>query len=262
MRRFWIDRSCIQGEEIVLKGSLFHHICRVSQIQKAESFELFAEGLQKHTVVLTSIGHSRAYAKILKTYPVPKLPKPYIHLALSMPRFSKLDFIIEKSVELGVKDLHPFISAFSFINKASKFPAPKQKRLKKIVESSLALSGRTEKFEIHPICKFEDIKIPKNHRAFMAYEGGEFNSFKEKNPAEKSAPSGQSMKQVLSFVEKEKNPVEEIWLFIGSEGGFSLEEATYFSQSGGYVVSLGNQILRVETACLLGLSILKYQYHS
>ncbi len=262
MRRFWIDRSCLQGEEIILKGSLFHHICRVSQIKQGEPFELFAEGLQKYTVILTSISHSRAFAKVVKIHPVPALPKPYIHLALSLPRFSKLDVIIEKAVELGVKEFHPFISSFSFINRASKFPAAKEKRLQKIIENSLALSGRTEEFKIHPICNFEDIKIPKNHLPFMAYEDREVSFLKETDSSGKLQSSSNGIKQVLSFLEKEGDDPEEVWLFIGSEGGFTLEEAKHFSQAGGYVVSLGEQILRVETACLLGLSILKYHYHS
>ncbi len=262
MRRFWIDRSCFQEEKIILKGSLFHHICRVSQIQKGEPFELFAEGLQKYTVVLTSVSHSRAFAKIVETHPVPSLAKPSIHLALSIPRFSKLDFILEKSVELGVKELHPFVSSLSFINKASQFPLAKKKRLQKIVESSLALSGRTEKLEIHPVCNLEDIQIPKNHRAFMAYEGGEGDSLAETKASKKGNSFGVGIKQVLSFLEKQKDSSEEVWLFIGSEGGFTLEEAKRFFQSGGFVVSLGEQILRVETACLLGLSILKYNYHN
>jgi len=240
MRRFWVDRSCIQGQRVILKETLFHHICRVSKIQKGQSFELFAEGVQKYIVTLDSVSHNQASAKIIDRQPVPPLKKPYIHLALCIPRLPTLDFIVEKAVELGVKELHLLTSSFSLIKAKSKFTEAKMKRLERIVRRSLAISGRSEPLKIHPICLFKNLKVPKDHRAFMAYE-------EETNPA----------KQIL---DRQLEVPKEIWLFVGSEGGFTPDEASYFSQSVGSLISFGQQILRVETACLVGLSILKYHY--
>lgn len=243
MRRFWLDRSCLKGEEFVLKGPSYHHIHTVSKIKKGEAFEVFIEGLQKYTVFLSSVSRCQARAKILSIEPVPPLPKPYIHLAISIPKLSKIDFIIEKSVELGVKEIHPFVSEFSFISKPSAFLDSKQKRWQKIIESSLALSGRTEPLTFHPPCFLKELEIPQDHLAIMAYIQNR----------------DQSLKSVLN---SQKKIPKDIWLFIGSEGGFTEEEAIYFKSQGGYLFSLGEQILRVETACLLGLGILKYHYHS
>ncbi|MGI9548765.1 MAG: RsmE family RNA methyltransferase [Bdellovibrionales bacterium] len=247
MRRFWVDRSCFQGDQILLKDMLFHHICRVSQIRRGESFEVFAQGVQKYKVTLEEVSSSRAVAKIVKAYEVPPLPKPYLHLALSIPRFSKLDSIVEKAVELGVKEFHPFISELSFIKAASKWSSARQTRLEKIVENSLAVSGRTEALKLHPIKLLEDVNIPKDHRVLVAYEGGESSS--------------KNIKEQLTSLDKQAPPTD-IWLFVGSEGGFTLKEAQGLSQEGAFLVGLGSQILRVETACLVGLSILKYHYHS
>jgi 16S rRNA (uracil1498-N3)-methyltransferase len=52
---------------------------------------------------------------------------------------------------------------------------------------------------------------------------------------------------------------EHIWVFVGSEGGFSMREVEIFASQGLKPVSLGEQILRVETACLALASILKYE---
>lgn len=242
MRRFWIDSSCLQKDTFILKDSLHHHVCRVCQIQKGEPFQLLMGGSKKYTVALTSVSSFRAVAQIIEEHPPTSLPKPYIHLALCLPRFSKLDFIVEKSVELGVKSLHPLVSSFSFIRKPSEFSLTKQKRLKKIVQQALAVSGRTEEFEVFSPCFLKDIAIPKGHKAFMAYEGESCSSFQKALQAEKTQP-------------------ENIWLFIGSEGGFTSQEAQHFCQSLGELVSFGDRILRVETACLFGLSALKYHYH-
>lgn len=241
MRRFWIDSSCRQGDKFILTGPLFHHVCRVSRIQKEEPFELLSGGCVRYIVKLDSVSRFKATARIVKSYPAPPLDQPYFHLALSLPRLHKLDSILEKAVELGVKDFHPFTSQLSFFKEEKQVPLNRLKRWETLISKASAISGRTQAFTLHPICKLQDIQIPKNHKALMAYEG----------------TSGKNFQKVL-----EKNPApKEVWLFIGSEGGFSSEEAEEFSKKGGELFSFGEQILQVETACLMGLSILKYHYH-
>ena len=171
MMRFWIDRSCLKDNEFLIKDSLYHHICQVCQIKKGEAFELFCEGLQKYKVRLKSVSPSKAVADILETCPVPPLKKPYLHLALSLPRLSKTDSLIEKAVELGVKEFHPFSSTFSFLKKSSKLSPAQKKRWQKIAEQSLALTGRTEALFLHPLKPLQEIKVSKGDLALMAYEG-------------------------------------------------------------------------------------------
>ena len=243
MMRFWIDLACLKNKKFLIKNSLYHHICRVCKIQKGEIFELYCEGLQKYKVTLSSISPSKALADVLESYPVPPLKKPYLHLALSLPRLPKVSSLIEKAVELGVQEFHPFISSFSFLKKPSKLSLEWKKRWSKIAEQNLVLSGRTEPMIIHPCCFLQAINIPKGDLAFMAYEGDS---------------QGMALSEIL---DKQSTP-HAVWLFIGSEGGFSLKEIKEFSlREKAFVFSMGEQILRVETACLFGLSVLKYHYH-
>ena len=169
--RFWIDRSCLKDKEFLIKDSLYRHICRVCQFKKGDIFELFCEGLQKYKVTLSSVSSSKAVARILEISPVPPLKKPYLHLALSFPRLPKIDSLIEKAVELGIKEFHPFISTFSFFKKPKQLSLACKKRGRKIIEHSLALTGRTEPLIIHPCCFLKDIVVPKEDIALMAYEG-------------------------------------------------------------------------------------------
>ena len=126
--RFWIDRACLKGSQFLIKDSLYHHICHVAKIRKGVSFELFCEGLQKYEVILSSVSSSRAIADIVKVEAVPPVKKPYLRLALCLPRLSKMPALIESSVELGVKEIQPFISEFSFFKDKSKLSASRQKR--------------------------------------------------------------------------------------------------------------------------------------
>ena len=241
--RFWIDKAGLQGSQFLIKGSLYHHICRVAKIKKGEVFELFCEGLQKYQVVLSSVSSSMAKADILRAYPVPPLKKPYLHLALSLPRLSKMSALLQAVVELGVKEVQPFTSEFSFFKESAKLTARRQERWKKIVSHSLALTGRTEPLNIQPLIPLSKIQIPKGALALMAYEG-KTNSV--------------TLKEAL----QKNNQPSSVWLFIGSEGGFSLAEVEDFIQNNpAFCFTMGEQILKVETACLFGLSVLKYHYH-
>lgn len=243
MRRFWIDSSCLQNNEFLIKEELYHHICNVCQIKPGELFELYSEGRKKYEVCLKGPHSSKARAKILKTYPVPPLKKPYLHIALSLPRISKVDTLIEKFVELGVKEFHPFISEFSFFKRKNKISSQRQKRWSKIAKQSLAQSGRTEELLIHPCLFLSEIQVPETDLALMAYEGDK---------------KGESLSPLLN--QYSKTPA--IWLFIGSEGGFSPNEAEEFSlRKQAHIISFGEQILKVETACLFALSVLKYHYN-
>ena len=241
--RFWIDRACLKGSQFLIKDSLYHHICHVAQIKKGESFELFCEGSQKYEVVLSFVSSSKAVADVVKAYSVPPLKKPYLHLALSLPRLSKMERLIEMAVELGVKEIQPFISEFSFFKNSSKLTASRQKRWKKIVSHSLALSGRTETLKIQPLLPLFDLQIPKEDLLLIAYEGHVKSS------------------HLREILKAHKNP-SAVWLFIGSEGGFSLQEVEKFtSKSKAFCFTMGEQILKVEMACQFGLSVLKYHYH-
>ena len=242
--RFWIDRVCLQDSRFLIKDSLYHHICHVAKIRKGETFELFCEGLQKYQVILSSVSSSRAFADIVRSYPVPPLKKPYLRLALSLPRLSKMEFLIEKAVELGVKEIQPFISEFSFFKESSKLGLSRQKRWNKIVAHSMALSGRTEPLRIQPLVSLSEIRVPEKDLALIAYEGKVLTK---------------NLKEILN---NQLSQPSSVWLFVGSEGGFSLKEIENFLQkSKAFCFTMGEQILRVESACLFGLSALRYHYH-
>ena len=241
--RFWIDRACLQKDQFVIRGSLYHHICRVLKIKKGEAFELFCEGFQKYEVFLKSVSASQAVAQVLKAYPVPALKKPYLKLAVSLPKFSKFESLLENAVQLGVKEIQPFLSDFSFLKKISQLKPERYQRWKKIIESHKALTARTEDLKIQPLKPLSDLLFSKEDQILIAYEN-----------------SKNFLKKILA--QKAKPPLN-VWLFIGSEGGFSKSELENFKKTHPWAkdFSLGEQILKVEIAGLFALNLLKYHYH-
>lgn len=241
--RFWIDRASLKKNHFLIKGDLYHHICRVCKIKKGEKFELYCEGVQKYEVFLDQVSKDKAQAQILASHPAPALKKPYLNLALSLPKPAVFESVLESSVQMGVKRVQPLLSELSFFRKKSALSPDRSKRWRRIIQHSLAQTGRTEELEISEPKALSQLKIPEEDRTLIAYEAGQ-----------------NDLKDILL---KEKATPEQIWLFIGSEGGFTLRELEAFQKvrPGARVFSMGDQILKVKTAILFGLSVLKYHYN-
>ena len=244
MRRYWITPSQISENQVHFDGDVFHHIFSVCRQDKGSKFEVLAGDQKAHFVEVTQVSKKSATAQILETRQIPPLKKPEIHLAMSMPRYQTMDAVVEKAVELGVHSIHPFYSDFSFIK--SFLPAGKIERWQKIIVSATQQSGRGELMKIHEPLSAADLIAQINQKpealGLFAYEG-----------------EAKTDIQTYLRSKKSKKP-EEIWLLVGSEGGFSPTEVQSFQEARMDSVTLGEQVLRVETACITLLAVLKYEF--
>ncbi len=246
MRRFWIGKDKIQNQMASIDGDLFHHLTDVCRLTVGDKFELLCGDQKAYFVEIKEHTKKMAVAEVLEERVVPPLPKPYVNLAISIPRFQKLDTIIEKAVELGVKAVHPFTSDFSYVRKVDSALLERLPRWDRIVKAATQQCGRGELMEIAKPVKIEEIieNINRNSNAggLFSYEG----------------KSNLSIKEALQQI-RGRNP-DEIWVIVGSEGGFSTAEVESFHTKGFEPVTMGDQVLRVETACLALVSVIKYEF--
>ena len=244
MRRFWIDSKSIEGSSVVLKGETFHHIFRVCRFKKGQKLTLLSQLGRKYWVEILEVSKNKAVARILEQTVVPAFEKPLVHLALSCPRLSVIDHLIPKIVELGVSDFHPFVSDFSFMRKLDSVQKKRFQRWESIAQSSAVQSLHHQGMTLHPLCSLSSVlKVysrSDHAQALFFYEGEGGKSF------------GEGIRSL------KKEDLDEIWVFIGSEGGFSPNEVSIFKSYRIDPVTLGEQILKVETACLTVLGVLKY----
>lgn len=245
MRRFWYPDQLAVQQTVELSGELFHHICEVCRFQVGDRFELLSPSQEAHLVELVSVGKKSAQARSLEARNLPQLARPWIHLCLSIPKFATLEGVLEKAVELGVHQVTPFFSDYSFVRTEQKITAEKLKRWQKIIVSACQQSGRGPLLYLNapkPLkTLFDSFNPGAGIRGLFAYEG----------------QAGLSLSQRLKQLQIEKP--QEIWVFVGSEGGFSRFEVESFKQRGLEPVSMGEQILRVETACVALVSVIKYE---
>ena len=253
MRRYWVPKSAVRGgpgpedvAEVVLDGDVLHHIRDVCRMHVGSKFEVIVEGGHAHLVEITSEAKRESVARVLETRKIPELPRPHVHLVLSVPRFPVFEAVIEKAVELGVKAIHPVYSDFSFIKKQEDVFEKKRARFEKIVMGATQQSGRGDLMPIEaPVALkqiLESINRKDGAQGLFAYEG----------EAVLSAREGLSR---LRSVQP-----SEVWVFVGSEGGFSDAEVQLFQSVGLKPVTLGPQVLRVETACVALVSVIKYDF--
>lgn len=247
MRRYLTDEPLAQDTDVTLKGDTFHHIHVVCRLGVGDVFELLnAHQSQAFLVKVQMVGKSEMVVRVLETRALPLLKPPYVHLVLNYPKPKVFDAVLEKAVELGVAKIWPVLSDYSFFRTADKLKG-KEGRWEKIVRSAMQQSGRFQPLEMAPVQPLERFLAEQKSSLFaedslaLAFYEGEaplLSEFFNTQPLSAS--------------------IQNIWVFVGSEGGFSFAEIDRFKSLQIPSVSLGDQVLRVETACVSIVSVLRY----
>jgi 16S rRNA (uracil1498-N3)-methyltransferase len=246
MRRYWIDKKDLFGDKIGFTGDTFHHIFDVCRQESGSKFEVLTEDSKAYLVEVTNVGKKNAEARVMEERTIPPLPRPHIHLALAVSRFPVMDAVVEKAVEMGVSTIQPLFTDFSFVRTPQALSANKTERWDKIVRSATQQCGRGDLMHIAPAVHLADFLKNLNRNSgslgLFAYEG----------------PSVLGIKEFLTNTQPQKP--NDVWVFVGSEGGFSDQEVRALSELALHPVTLGTQVLRVETACMALVSVLKYEF--
>lgn len=250
MRRYWIEKKDVHQDQVNFSGDVFHHIFDVCRQEEGSKFEVLTEDSKAYFVQVTQVGRKTAAAQILEERVIPALKTPHIHIALSISRFPVMDAIMEKAVEMGVVSIQPFFSDFSFVRKEEKISDNKLERWSKIVRSATQQCGRGDLMKILPALPFDQVVASINRNTssagLFAYEGSP------------SVPTLRIKDAVQNMRTAQGTDLKDVWIIVGSEGGFSTREVEELKNLGLDPVTLGPQVLRVETACMTLVSVLKY----
>lgn len=194
---------------------------------------------KKYLLEITSIEKEKISTKIIREIPFDTEPSIKIFLAQSLLKGEKFDFVIQKATEIGVYAIIPFISERTIIKLDENKKEKKLNRYKMIVQSAAEQSHREIIPCVHPIVEFSNVLncTEEFDLSLIFFEG------------EKT-----SLKKVL------KKNIKKILLIIGPEGGFSVSEIEKARKSGIIPVSLGKRILRSETASLVAMSLILFEF--
>ena len=263
MYRFFITSDAASGETLTVSGADAHHIAHVLRMRPGEDFEAVDESGLVYTCRLASIerddltggeepGRSRSKdadvpgrrhgksarpsetvvkARILFTEKNgSELPNRLV-LFMGLPKFEKMELIIQKAVELGASEIVPVVTARTVVKLDAKKAGAKQERWQAIAEAAAKQSKRAVIPDVKPVMSFKDAlkEAAALDKLLIPYEKAEGMA---------------ATKAVLSDIK----PGESVGVFIGPEGGFEKEEVQQAADAGFIPVTLGRRILRTETA--------------
>ncbi len=227
----------IQSDNYILTGENALHIEKSLRMKKGEEITLCTPDKTQCECVIEKIIPGQVYVDIKEKFPCKNEPDVEITLYQALPKGDKMDYIVQKCVELGVSKIVPVISARCVSRPDEKSLKKKIIRWQKIALQASMQSRRGIIPKITEAKSFDDaVKETDEEKKIIFYEC-----------------SGESVKALL--LEK----VKSIGIFIGSEGGFEEEEVEAVLARGGSKATLGKRILRAETAPLAALSIIMYQ---
>lgn len=235
MQRYFVKN--IQEDKVILGTEDSYHIKRVMRMKIGDKIEI----VYQEKVYLGQIEalDDQVQAKLIEELASSKQHIRPITLAQALVKEQKMDYILQKATELGVTEIIPFCAERSIV-KADKQDEKRKIRWEKIVKEASEQSKRTDLVKIHSILSLRELSQLDNYDVKIICSVSE----KEKN-----------LKKLLSNI---SNSATMLFV-IGPEGGLSDQEEQTLMDSGFQRVSLGDTVLRTETAGLFIMSAVRYQ---
>lgn len=237
MFNFFVDSKNRIGDSYFITGGDFNHIKNVLRMKVGDTF-LVSDGTASDLCEIESISGDTVTAKIVtENYKNAELPIK-IYLFQGLPKSDKMELIIQKAVELGVYEVIPVEMKRCVVRLDDKKKKTKIARWQAISESAAKQSKRSVIPEVHSVITFrEAVEMASElDLALVPYE---------------------NERGMLSTVDalKKLNSVSSVGIFIGTEGGFERDEILLAEESGISPISLGERILRTETAAITAVSM-------
>lgn len=247
MHRFFVSPDAINGDTVFISGEDLVHMVQVLRFKAGDHLLVFDGTGPEHEVELVSVEKNRAVGRIIRTYKPDTEPETRVILFQGMPKSDKMEWIIQKTVELGVAQIVPVITRYSVVRNAD----GKQKRWNRISREACKQSGRVLIPEVQEPVEY--CRVLGMWRSISSDEssGLSLPVFCYENETEKC------LKDLLKCYNI--NCVKTVGIFVGPEGGFSEEEIRLAKDYGIIPVGLGNRILRTETAAIAVMSVIMYE---
>ena len=245
-------------------GEDVNHIANVLRLAVGENIIICNKDTEtSHSATITRICKECVECKIqqeaIETVECPA----YIDLFQGLPKSDKMEYIIQKATELGVKNIFPVEMERCVVKLDNKSMAKKIERWNKIAEAAAKQSKRDVIPEIKNIINLENIckNTEKYDIILLAYENEEKNTLK--NELQKLKDNKFKKKDIeISNNDYNVDNTEKlkIGVVIGPEGGLSTKEVDKLINSGAKCVTLGKRILRTETAPIVIISNIIYEF--
>ncbi|MBQ9329217.1 MAG: 16S rRNA (uracil(1498)-N(3))-methyltransferase [Solobacterium sp.] len=235
MQEYFVEGEYLPGDVIELPADKAHHAFRVLKLNH-ETVRLVRDGTGFFAEAYQENG--RGLARIIEQdVSINELPVS-VTLCMALIRREKFELVLQKACELGVSRIVPFESSRCVVHdKADRSKKQTQRRNAILLEASEQC-----KRNLVPVCEepvsFLELRNYRSEMNLAAYEAADHTDLR-----------------IFSLPE-----ASSVTVVIGPEGGFSQEEMRWLSDQGFSVITLGNRILRAETAAITACALLGERY--
>ena len=232
------------AEEIEITGGDAHHLARVMRAQIGDEIvvadgdgrtaRMRVSGIDRYVVRLHLVEYLSSEVSV----------STEVILVQALLKGEKMDFVVQKAVELGASALYPIETEHVVVRYDTKKAAAKSARWQKIADEAAKQCGRSVLMRVAEIMPLS--MLLRDAAFFDAPDTAAVFCYEREHT--------QSMRTVLRSVDARR-----VLLIVGAEGGFSPAEAAAIRAAGAQSVSLGRLFLRAETATLTALSVTQYE---
>jgi 16S rRNA (uracil1498-N3)-methyltransferase len=235
-RRFFVDS--VHSGQARIAGQDAHHLTRVLRVEAGQKFEIS----DNRDVYLAEVESARKDLVSFAILARIEQPEPALHatLLVSLIKFERFEWMLEKAAELGVERVVP-VEAERSEKGLAQAAGKRLARWKRIAREASEQARRARLPEIEePMSLPAALATPADRRYMLE---------------EEIAPP------MPSLLPAERSPQDRVVLLVGPEGGWTDRERSAISAAGWIAVSLGREILRTETAAIAGLAILNAAWY-
>ena len=238
MHSCYVPPAQISEDTILINESERHHLLNVLRLKADDQVEVFDGVGNRYVASLCDTRISPVRAKILQHQFHPHTP-PYITLFQGLPKFDKMDLIVQKTTEIGVNEIAPMICQRSIPK--SVLQEKRTTRWQRIANEAAKQCKRPHFARVFAPQGLEECLGRVNHLdlLILLWEG-------EKR---------RGLKEIL----RNHGAAKSVGLFVGPEGGFTDEEVELAVQNGCLPATFGDNILRTETAAIVSVASVMYE---
>ena len=230
--RLYLPVPLTVGATVALDDNAFNHAVRVLRLKPGAALMLFNGAGGAFTATLTDIGKRDAWARVAEVLPGEVESPLRVVLAQGISRGEKMDYTLQKAVELGVAAIQPLFAERGGVDLAGERWARRVQHWRGIVIGACEQCGRNRLPELRePLPLAEWLKQPADPGLWLLLDPLAERGLRGLEP-----------------------PVETVMLLIGPEGGLSPAEIAQASTAGFIGVRLGPRVLRTETAGVAALA--------
>ncbi|ABW18782.1 16S rRNA (uracil(1498)-N(3))-methyltransferase [Alkaliphilus oremlandii] len=249
MHRFFVmpNQVNLTSGEIVIHDEDVKHISKVLRLKEKDIVEICDGESKEYICSIASIHKNEVVLSIEEERKSTQEASVEVVLYQGVPKGAKMDLIIQKTTELGIKEIIPVMMERTVVQFDSpKDEVKKVERWQKIAEEAAKQSKRGMIPKIHLPMSFKDAieDSRKNALNIMPYENEENRGFKN---------------IIKNLSKEDQASIKKIGVWIGPEGGFEESEVVKAIENGIHPVTLGPRILRTETAGFTMLSLVMYE---